>query len=72
MFKLLFLPLKVTKGGVKLLGVRNTLLIAVGVGIGLLVAPQTGAQARAKLKARLAAAGGGPADGVPGDEDLTL
>jgi hypothetical protein len=71
MFKLLFLPLKIVKGGVKLLGVRNTLLIVVGVGIGLLVAPQTGAEARATLKAKLASATGGDG-GVPDDEDLSL
>jgi osmotically-inducible protein OsmY len=59
---MMFFPAKAgvgtTKLGVKagyragrLLGYRRLLLIAVGVGIGLLVAPMTGAELRAKLQA---------------------
>lgn len=53
MIKLIFLPIKVTRTFVRLAGVRGALLLAIGVGIGLLVAPTSGARLRAKLQARL-------------------
>lgn len=60
LLRLLFLPAKVgvgtTRLGVKtgyragrLLGYRRVFVFAAGVGIGLLIAPMTGRQARAKL-----------------------
>ena len=48
-------PFKATRTFVKLAGVRGALLLAVGVAIGLLIAPTSGARLRAKLKARLQA-----------------
>jgi len=60
MFRLLFSPLRMIRLGVRLAGVRNTLLLAIGVGIGLLVAPRTGAEMRKELSARLEARRGGP------------
>ena len=71
MFKLLFLPIKLIRFGVKLAGVRNSLPLLVGIGIGLLVAPQTGAELRARLQARLDARGT-QRDLVPEDVDLSL
>jgi hypothetical protein len=68
MFKLLFLPVKVVRLITKLAGVKGSLLLVVGIGIGLLVAPQTGKQLRAKLQAKLA----GVADPLPADQDLSL
>lgn len=64
LLRLIFLPAKVgvgsTKLGVKagyrtgrLLGYRRIFVFAVGVGVGLLVAPMTGKEARAKLQALL-------------------
>jgi hypothetical protein len=64
LLRLLFLPAKVgvgsTKLGVKagyrtgrLVGYRRIFLFALGVGVGLLVAPMTGREARAKLQAYL-------------------
>ena len=61
LIRLLFLPAKVgvgtTKLGVKagyragrLLGVRRLTFFAAGVGVGLLVAPVTGTEARARLR----------------------
>lgn len=61
LLRLIFLPAKVgigsTKLGVKagyrtgrLVGYRRIFLFAVGVGVGLLVAPMTGREARAKLQ----------------------
>ncbi len=70
MFKLLFLPVRLIIGFLKLSGVRGSLLLLLGVGIGLLIAPQRGAQLRAQLLARLAEAKGG--GGVPADADLSL
>ena len=70
MFKLLFLPFKLVIGFLKLSGVKGALLLAIGVGIGLLVAPQRGAQLRAQLKARLDEQRAGAA--IPGDADLSL
>ena len=51
-------------------GVRGSLLLLVGVGIGLLVAPQRGAQLRAQLLARMREAR--PGAGLPSDADLSL
>lgn len=62
LLRLLFLPAKVgvgsTKLGVKagyrtgrLLGYRRLVVFAAGVGVGLLVAPMTGREARARLQA---------------------
>lgn len=62
LIRLLFLPAKVgvgsTKLGVKagyrtgrLLGYRRLVVFAAGVGVGLLIAPMTGREARARLQA---------------------
>lgn len=56
MFKLFFLPFRMAIGFVKLAGIWGTLLFAVGVVVGLLIAPTSGARLRAKLQARLDAA----------------
>ena len=63
MFTLLLLPLKAARLFVRLAGVRGALLLAVGVVIGLLIAPTSGARLRAKLKAKLEGASGGSAEG---------
>ena len=70
MFKLLFMPFRLVIGFFKLSGVRGSLLLLVGVGIGLLVAPQRGAQLRAQLLARMREAR--PGAGLPSDADLSL
>ena len=70
MFKLLFMPFRLAIGFLKLSGVRGSLLLLVGVGIGLLVAPQRGAQLRAQLLARMSEAR--PGAGLPSDADLSL
>lgn len=70
MFKLLFMPFRLVIGFLKLSGVRGSLLLLVGVGIGLLVAPQRGAQLRAQLLARMREAR--PGAGLPSDADLSL
>lgn len=73
LLRLLFLPAKVgvgsTKLGVKagyragrLLGYRRLFVFAAGVGVGLLVAPMTGREARARLRALIEARRGGPTD----------
>lgn len=64
LIRLLFLPVKLgigtTKLGVKtgfragrLLGVRRLLVFGAGVGIGLLIAPTTGREMRARLQAKV-------------------
>ena len=70
MFKLLFLPIKLAIGFLKLAGVKGTIFLVIGVGIGLLVAPQRGAHLRAQLAARVEQQRTGGA--VPGDADLSL
>ena len=70
MFKLLFLPVKLAFGFLKLSGVKGSLLLLLGIGIGLLIAPQRGAQLRARLRAKLDEATGAPT--VPTDADLSL
>jgi hypothetical protein len=73
LIRLLFLPAKVgvgsTKLGVKagyltgrLVGYRRILLFGLGVGVGLLVAPMTGREARAKLQSLIEARRGGGTD----------
>ncbi|HEY4377991.1 MAG TPA: YtxH domain-containing protein [Acidimicrobiales bacterium] len=70
MFRLIFLPVRLVRLGVRLAGVKGSLLLLVGIGVGLLVAPTTGAQMRARLMERLE---GGPVDPerIPA-EDLSL
>ncbi len=72
MFKLLLLPFKALRGAVRIAGVRNSLLILAGVAIGLLVAPATGAQTRARLKHRIAAARGSGADSLAAASDPSI
>jgi len=69
-FKLLLLPFKLVIGFLKLSGVKGGLLLAIGVAIGLLVAPQRGSVLRARLAQKLREANG--TAGVPADEDLSL
>jgi hypothetical protein len=52
-FTLLFLPFKLLKWFHKLSGVRGGLLLAIGIGVGMLVAPERGAVLRARLRARI-------------------
>ena len=53
MFTLLFLPVKVLRWFLKLSGVRGGLLLAIGIAVGVLVAPERGAVMRARLRARI-------------------
>jgi hypothetical protein len=73
LLRLLFLPAKVgvgsTKLGVKagyrtgrLLGYRRLVVFAAGVGVGLLVAPMTGREARARLQSLIETRRGGTTD----------
>jgi len=59
-FTLLFLPFKLLKWFLKLSGVRGGLLLAIGIGIGVLIAPERGAVLRARLQARIEEARRGP------------
>ena len=60
--KVLLFPVKTVVLFFKLSGVKGGLLFGLGVLIGLLVAPQTGPELRARIQARLAG-GGEPVDG---------
>ncbi len=53
MFSLLFFPFKLLRWFLKLSGVRGGLLLAIGIGIGMLIAPERGAVLRARLQARI-------------------
>jgi gas vesicle protein len=68
MFKILLFPVKATRTFVRLAGIRGALLLAVGVAIGLLIAPTSGARLRAKLAARFAES----RDAVPADADMVV
>lgn len=70
MFKLLLLPFKLVIGFLKVSGVKGALLLAIGVGIGLLIAPQRGSVLRARLAQKLRESNG--SSGLPADEDLSL
>jgi hypothetical protein len=61
-FKLIFLPLRLAIGFLKVSGLKGLVLMGIGVGVGLLIAPQKGEQLRAQLQARLdEVRAGGPA-----------
>ncbi|MCB0978124.1 MAG: YtxH domain-containing protein [Acidimicrobiales bacterium] len=66
MLTILKFPFKLLAGFLKLSGVRGGVLLAVGVVLGLLFAPERGAVLRARLKARVAEARRGA---VPEDLD---
>ena len=66
MFTLITLPFKSARIFVRVAGIRGVLLLAVGVAIGMLIAPTSGARLRAKLKAKVeAATAGGATDYDP-------
>jgi hypothetical protein len=56
-FRLLFLPirlaLKVLRLSLRMTGFSNAVMLALGVVIGLLLAPTSGAESRQRLQARL-------------------
>ncbi len=63
MFSLILLPFKLAIAFLKLSGFKGLVFLLLGVGVGLLIAPQRGAQLRAQLQARLEearTAGGAP------------
>ena len=57
MFRLLTfpirLPFKITRLVIRLTGIRTTVLLGIGIGIGLLVAPTSGAELRRRLQERM-------------------
>jgi hypothetical protein len=69
-FKLLLLPFKIVIGFLKLSGVKGGILLAIGVAIGLLIAPQRGSVLRARLAQKLRESNA--TSGLPADEDLSL
>jgi hypothetical protein len=71
-FKLLFLPFRIVRLLLRITGVKGGILLAIGVGVGLLIAPRKGAELRADLQARIAERTGGGADRVPADVDASL
>jgi hypothetical protein len=71
-FKLLFLPFRIVRLLLRITGVKGGILLAIGVGVGLLVAPRKGAELRADLQARLSERTGGGAERVPADRDASL
>jgi hypothetical protein len=58
--RLVFLPVKVGYRTGRLLGLRRLLLLGIGVGIGLLAAPTSGADLRRRLQAQLEGRRSGP------------
>ena len=56
--KVLLFPFRAVVLFFKLSGVKGGLLFGLGVAAGLLIAPQTGAELRARIAARLAEASG--------------
>jgi hypothetical protein len=68
MFKVLTFPFTLLRLFFKLTGVKGGILFGLGLLVGLLLAPQTGAELRAAIQAKLE----GREPGVPADEDLSL
>lgn len=67
MFKLLFLPIRLAIGFLRLSGFKGLVFLALGVGVGLLIAPQRGEQLRTELLARFEAARGGSSSDAPAE-----
>jgi len=57
--KVLLLPFRTTILFFKLAGVKGGLLFLMGIAVGLLIAPQTGPELRARIQAKLADRSGG-------------
>ena len=55
MLWLITLPLRLVRSVIRFVGFKNSLFTLIGVGIGLLVAPTTGREARERLAAQLEA-----------------
>jgi gas vesicle protein len=53
-FKVLLFPFKTVIVFFKLAGVKGGLLFLIGIAVGLLIAPQTGPELRARIQAKLA------------------
>jgi hypothetical protein len=53
---------KLTRGTVRFLGYRRVALLGVGVGVGLLLAPTSGAELRRRLRLRIEGLTGPPVD----------
>ena len=68
MLKILLSPVRALILFFKLAGVKGGFLFLLGVAVGLLLAPETGAELRLRLRSM--AAGSDP--GLPADADLTL
>lgn len=68
MFKVLLFPFRTVIVFFKLAGVRGGLLFLIGIAVGLLIAPQTGPELRARIQAKLADRAGG----LPAEEDYSL
>ena len=59
MFKVLLFPFRALILFLKLSGVKGGILFALGIFVGLLIAPQTGPELRARIQAKLADRSGG-------------
>ena len=68
MLKVLMFPFRTIILFFKLSGVKGGLLFLIGIAVGLLIAPQTGPELRARLQAKLADRTGG----LPAEEDYSL
>lgn len=75
MFTLLFLPFRILRLLLRITGVRGGLLLAIGVGIGMMVAPRAGAELRTELQTRIAdrtaGAAGAASSRGPGSDHTT-
>jgi hypothetical protein len=57
--KVLLFPFRATLLFFKLAGIKGGLLFLMGIAVGLLIAPQTGPELRARIQAKLADRNGG-------------
>jgi hypothetical protein len=65
LLRLLFSPVKIVLLIARVMGYNRFVVFLLGVGVGLLVAPTTGAEMRARLKAQVEARMQGGAVGAP-------
>jgi len=65
LFRLIFSPVKIVLFLARIMGYNRFLVFLLGVGVGLLVAPVTGAEMRARLRAEIEARTGAGAPPAP-------
>jgi len=66
--RIILVPVRTTRAFVRVAGLRGALLFLVGIAIGMLIAPTSGARLRARILDRLVPV----SDELPADTDMVV